>query len=225
LRERLLRGRVFLGRSQQNAKPLVIRGAEHMASTYPVLKLLHVLGFVFMAIPLFNLIVVNERALLGVPFEYHADRYMENIIRHGATRCFVFQGTVLLSGVLMLLVGPWGFGALWGNWVLLTKTLLLLSLMALLSYVHLFLQPQIETILATVGPDVRAPVDLPARLKPFRVRRKRLATVCLFLVITAIILGMQVAARFSAPMTIGLIVLAGVFAWRANRTLLRFGWV
>ena len=196
-----------------------------MPSTYPVLKLLHVLGFVFMAIPLFNLIVVNERALLGVPFEYHADRYLENIIRRGATRCFVFQGTVLLSGVLMLLVGPWGFGALWGNWVLLTKTLLLLSLMALLSYVHLFLQPQIETILATVGPDVRAPVDLPARLKPFRVRRKRLATVCLFLVITAIILGMQVAARFSAPMTIGLIVLAGVFAWRANRTLLRFGWI
>jgi len=196
-----------------------------MASTYPVLKLLHVLGFVFMAIPLFNLIVVNERALLGVPFQYHVDRYMENIIRRGATRCFVFQGTVLLSGVLMLLVGPWGIGALWGNWVLLIKTLLLLSLMALLTYVHFSLQPQIEAILATVGPDAPTPVDLPARLKPFRVRRKRLATVCLFLVIAAIILGMQVAARLSAPLTITLIALAGLFAWRANRTLLRFGWV
>jgi hypothetical protein len=196
-----------------------------MATAYQVLKFLHVLGFVFMAIPLFNLIVVNERALLGVPFEYHADRYMENIIRRGAYRCFVFQGTVLVSGVLMLLVGPWGFGALWSNWVLLAKTLALLTLMALLSYVHLGLQPRIEAILASVGPDVPAPADLPARLKPFRIRRKRLATVCLFLVITAIILGLQVRERFGGPLTIGLIALAGLFAWRANRSLLRFGWM
>ena len=196
-----------------------------MTSAYAVLKFLHVVGFVFMAIPLFNLIVVNERALLGVPFEYHADRYIENIIRRGAYRCFVFQGTVLLSGVLMLLVGPWGLGALWGDWVLLIKTVLLLSLMALLSYVHFSLQPQIEAILATVGPEAPAPADLPARLKPFRVRRKRMATMCLFLVITAIILGLQVRERFGAPLTIILIVLAGLFAWRANRTLLRFGWI
>jgi len=196
-----------------------------MASAYTILKFLHVLGFVFMAIPLFNLIVVNERALLGAPFQYHADRYMENIIRRGATRCFVFQGTVLVSGVLMLVVGPWGFSALWGNWVLPVKTLLLLTLMGLLSYVHLFLQPRIEAILGTVGPDAPAPADLPTRLKPFRVRRKRLATVCLFLVITAIIFGLQVAAHFSAPLTVALIAVAGLFAWRANRTLLRFGWI
>jgi hypothetical protein len=196
-----------------------------MALTYPVLRFLHVLGFVFMAIPLFNLIVVNERALLGTPFQYHADRYMENIIRRGATRCFVFQSTVLVSGLLMLLVGPWGISALWSNWVLLVKTLLLLTLMGLLSYVHLFLQPRIEAILATVGPDAPTPTDLPAQLKPFRVRRKRLATVCLFLVITTIILGLQVGGRFSAPVTIILIALAGLFAWRANRTLLRFGWI
>jgi hypothetical protein len=196
-----------------------------MTSAYAVLKFLHVLGFVFMAIPLFNLIVVNERALLGAPFQYYADRYMENIIRRGATRCFVFQGTVLVSGVLMLVVGPWGFSALWGNCVLLAKTLLLLTLMGLLSYVHLFLQPRIEAILATVGPDAPVPADLPARLKPFRVRRKRLATLCLFLVITTIILGLQVDARFSALLTIVLIALAGLFAWRANRTLLRLGWL
>src|SRR3990172_5258728 len=104
-----------------------------MEALYSVLTSLQVLGFVFTAIPLFNLIVVNERALLGVPFQYHADRYMENIIRRGALRCFVFQGTVLASGVLMLPAGPLGIGALWGNWVLLAKTLLLLTLMALLS--------------------------------------------------------------------------------------------
>ena len=195
-----------------------------MESLYSVLRFLHVLGFVFMAIPLFNLIVVNERALLGVPFQYHADRYMENIIRRGALRCFVFQGTVLASGVLMLAVGPLGIGALWGNWVLLAKTLLLLTLMALLSYVHFGLQPRIEAILAGVRVDAAPPADLPAKLKPYRVRRKRLATLCLFLVITTIVLGLQVYGRFSAGLTTALILLAGLFAWRANRTLLRLGW-
>ena len=196
-----------------------------MESLYSVLRFLHVLGFVFMAIPLFNLIVVNERALLGVPFQYHADRYMENIIRRGALRCFVFQGTVLASGALMLVVGPMGIGALWGNWVLLAKTLLLLTLMALLSYVHFGLQPRIEAILAGVRVDAAPPADLPAKLKPYRVRRKRLATLCLFLVITTIVLGLQVYGRFSAGLTTALILLAGLFAWRANRTLLRFGWI
>ncbi len=196
-----------------------------MDSAYAVLKFLHVLGFVFMAIPLFNLIVVNERALLGVPFQFHADRYMENIIRRGATRCFVFQGTVLVSGVLMLVLGPLGISAMWENWVLLTKMLLLFTLMGLLSYVHFGLQPRIEAILASVTADAAPPADLPARLKPYRVRRKRLATLCLFLVITTIVLGLQVYGRFSAGLTVGLIALAGLFAWRANRTLLRFGWV
>ena len=196
-----------------------------MESAYAVLRFLHVLSFVFMAIPLFNLIVVNERTLLGVPFQYHADRYMENIIRRGAIRCFVFQGTVLASGVLMLIAGPLGMAALWGNWVLLVKLLLLVTLMALLSYVHLGLQPRIEALLGSVTADVAAPADLPARLKPYRVRRKRLATLCLFLVITTIVLGMQVYVRFSAGLTITLIALAALFAWRANRTLLRFGWI
>jgi hypothetical protein len=77
---------------------------------------------------------------------------MENIIRHGAARCFVFQGTVLVTGVLMLIVGPLGIGALWTNWVLLVKTLLLFILMGLLSYVHLRLQPKIEALLAETGP-------------------------------------------------------------------------
>ncbi len=196
-----------------------------MGTVYSVLKFLHVLGFVFMAIPLFNLIVVNERALLGTAFEYRTDRYMENIIRHGATRCFVFQGTVLVTGLLMLLTGSLGVAALWGNWVLLVKLVLLLTLMALLSYVHLGLQPRIEAILAAVGPDAPPPPDMAGRLKPFRMLRKRLATVCLFLVITAIIFGLQVYRPFGAGLTAVLVALAALFAWRANRTLLRLGWV
>ena len=36
-----------------------------MDYTYQILKFIHIIGFMFMSILLFNLIVVNERALLG----------------------------------------------------------------------------------------------------------------------------------------------------------------
>jgi hypothetical protein len=196
-----------------------------MESLYPALRFLHTMAFVFMSVPLFNLIVVNERVALGVSFNYYADRYMENIIRRGATRCFVFQVTILLTGVLLLITGPLGIAALWGNWVVLVKTLLTFTLMALLSFVHLRLQPRIEAILAEVSPDGPVPQDLTARLKPHRVLRKRLATFCLFLVIVAIVLGLQVYARFSSVLTVALIAAAALFAWRVNKTLVRFGWL
>jgi hypothetical protein len=196
-----------------------------MESLYPALRFLHTMAFVFMSVPLFNLIVVNERVALGVSFNYYADRYMENIIRRGATRCFVFQATILLTGVLLLIAGPLGIAALWDNWVVLTKTLLTFALMALLSFVHLRLQPRIEAILAEVSPEGPVPQDLTARLKPHRVLRKWLATFCLFLVIVAIVLGLQVYGRFTPVLTVALIALAALFAWRVNKTLVRFGWL
>jgi len=196
-----------------------------METFYDLLKFLHIMSFVFMSVPLFNLIVVNERAKLGVSFNYYVDRYMENIIRRGATRCFVFQSTVFITGILLLILGPLRMASLWINWILLVKTLLLFTLMGLLSYVHFCLQPKIESILALVTPDSVVPDDLTAQLKPYRVRRKKMATFCLFLVMTIIILGLQVYGRFHPILTIALIVLAGIFALRANRTLLRFGWI
>ena len=162
---------------------------------------------------------------MGSGFVYATDRYMENIIRRGATRCFMFQSSVLVTGLLLLLAGPLGLGALVESWVVLTKTLLLLLLMGLLSYVHLGLQPKIEAHMAAVSPDGPAPANLAATLKPYRVRRKRLATLCLFIVITTIILGLQVYGRFTPSLNVVLIALAAVFSWRANKTLVRFGWM
>lgn len=52
-----------------------------MGNLYEVIVLLHIISFIFMSIPLFNLIVVNERAMMGAGFVYAVDRYMENIIR------------------------------------------------------------------------------------------------------------------------------------------------
>ena len=98
-------------------------------------------------------------------------------------------------------------------------------MMGLLSYVHFSLQPKIESLMSKIGPEDAVPDDFSAQLKPFRVRRKRLATFCLFLVITAIILGLQVYGTFSLILNIVLIGIGALFAWKANKTLMRFGWV
>jgi hypothetical protein len=98
-------------------------------------------------------------------------------------------------------------------------------MMGLLSYVHFSLQPKIESYMSKIGPEDAVPDGFSAQMKPYRVRRKRLATFCLFLVIVAIILGLQVYGAFSPILTIVLIGIGALFAWKANKTLLRFGWI
>jgi hypothetical protein len=196
-----------------------------MDNLYQILKLWHIISFVFMSIPLFNLIVVNERALMGSSFNFGTDRYMENIIRHGAVRCYVFQLSVFISGILLLVFGPLGIQALWTNYILLAKTTMLFSLMGLLSYVHFSLQPKIELFFKDITADTEVPGNFLASVRPFRLLRKRLATVCLFLVLTTIILGMQVYEPFNLTMNLILIGLVGLFARRVNKTLILFGWL
>ena len=196
-----------------------------MDNLYQIFKLWHIISFVFMSIPLFNLIVVNERAMMGSSFNFGTDRYMENIIRHGALRCYVFQLSVFISGILLLIYGQWGIQALWTNYILLAKTIILFTLMGLLSYVHFSLQPKIESFFKDITAETKVPDNFLASVKPFRVLRKRLATVCLFLVLTAIILGMQVYAPFTLTLNLILIGLTGLFAWRVNKTLILFGWL
>jgi hypothetical protein len=191
---------------------------------YDITKFLHVISFAFMSVPLFNLIIVNERALMGSKFIHSVDRYMENLIKGGVARCFVFQSTVLITGVLLLILGPLGIEALWQNWVVAVKTLILFVLMGLLSYVHLMVQSKIEALIAPVSADSSVPEGLMEQLKPYRIRRKKLATFCLFLVIVSIVLGLQVYHTFHPILNLGLIALAALFARRANKTAVRFGW-
>ena len=188
-----------------------------------LLQFIHILGVVFMSVPLYNLIIVNERALFGPGMVYSVDRYMENLIRKSATRCHVFQATVLVSGVLLVHL-ELGLSSLFTEWVLAAKTLLLLVLMGLLSYVHFGIQPGIERLLGQVRDD---PVteEIAAGIRPLRVRRKRLAGLCLFLVVTLVILGLQVFEAFHPFLTGGLIVLAALFAWHVYRSPVRFGWI
>lgn len=196
-----------------------------METLYQVLKLWHIISFVFMSIPLFNLIVVNERGLMGTKYNFGTDNYMENIIRHGSVRCYVFQLSVLISGIFLLVFGNLGIQALWENYFILAKTLLLLVLMSLLSYVHFYLQPKIDSFFQGIKENTDVPENFLSKVKPYRVLRKRLATICLFLVLTIIILGMQVYIPFSSMLNTVLIGLAALFAWRVNKTLILFGWI
>ena len=189
---------------------------------YKVINFLHVLTVVFMSAPLYNLIVVNERARFGKA-RIQVDRYFESLIRGNATRCYVFQITALVTGVLLVGLGG-SLVSLVTNWVLLAKLILLLVLTALLSWVNFGIKPQIDGLLAQAQGEA-IPQEIGAQIAPLRLKRKRLATLCLFLVITAVLLGLQVFSPFALPLTGLLILLAALFAWRVYRTPIPYGWV
>jgi len=192
-------------------------------SAYDAVKFLHILTVVFMAAPLYNLIVVNERLRFGKA-PYAVDRYFENLIKTNAARCFVFQTTALVTGILLIPLSGQALSALFTNKILLAKFLLLLVLSLLLSYVHFRIQPRIETLLAQVqGEEI--PAALAAELLPWRSRRKKLAGLCLFFVISLVLLGLQVFARFHPFLTGLLLLLAAVFSWRVYKTNIPYGWV
>jgi hypothetical protein len=193
-----------------------------MAALYDVLKFVHVLSVVFMAIPLFNLIVVNERVTFGKA-HLQVDQYFETIIRGGALRCYAFQLTALVAGLALVgLNQPWS--AVYTNWVLGAKLVLLLALTALLSVVHLRIQPRIDRLLAQATGD-SIPAAVASQIAPLRMRRKQLAATCLFLVVSVVLRGLQVSARFAPELTIALVLLAGLFAWRVYKTRIPYGWV
>ncbi|MCH7818764.1 MAG: hypothetical protein IIB40_04310 [Candidatus Marinimicrobia bacterium] len=196
-----------------------------MDNLYDLLKIIHVVSFVFMSVPLFNLIVVAERGKMGAGFIYSIDRYTENIIAGGAPRCFVFQATVGITGVLLLVYGPLGFEALWTEWIIATKLVLLFVLIALLSSVHLGIQPKIESLISGLDPDKPLPEEAASLLKPLRARRKKLAAICLFIVLVIIILGVQVYSAYSNLLTLMLIAAAALFARRAYTSGNPHGWV
>jgi hypothetical protein len=190
---------------------------------YDAVKFLHILAVVFMSAPLYNLIVVNERVGFGkAPFA--VDRYFENIIKGAAVRCYIYQLTALVTGLLLLPLAGLPWDSLLENGILLVKVLLLLALMSLLSVVHFRIQPAIEKLLSQVKED-EIPKEIVERIAPLRMSRKRLAALCLFIVIIVVLLGLQVFARFGFPLTALLIVLAALFSWRVYKTPIRFGWM
>jgi hypothetical protein len=176
-----------------------------------------------MAWPFYALVIVNQRARLGPPLGDRADTYMENIIKNRTIPCFVFQGTALVTGLALLLVRGLGLDALVANPVLGSKFLLLVLIGGLLTYVHTSLQPQIDALFARAG-DSPILLEIASQIGALRLRRKRMASLCLFVVLTIAMLGAQVWNPFPLWLTGVLTLAIGQFAWRAYKSVTPFGW-
>jgi len=190
-----------------------------------VLRLIHFAAFMFMAAPLYMLIIVNERAVLGRALDPKTDRYMENIVTRNHLRSFVFQGTVLASGAGLLVLRGYGVEALFLNWAIGVKFLILLTLVGLLAYISAAVQPRINSLLGLVEKEPARSGELAPQIWGLRRRRKKLSSLCLFLVLTALILGLRLIFPYSLVLTLVFVALAGVFAWRVYSSLLRYGWI
>ena len=189
-----------------------------------LLRLLHLGATVYMAAPLYMLLVVNERARFGGPLAYSTDRYMENIIGHHAKRCFIVLATVLATG--LLLVWRYGFGAYWAehDWTLWIKLVATGTLFGLLSYIHFYLQPRIEGLISQLQPNQPAPEGLAPKVAALRVRRKRISAICLFTVLTAVVMGVRLLTPFPIWLVVLFVALVALFAYRTFKAPLPFGW-
>ena len=190
-----------------------------METLYPFVKFLHILTVIFMAAPLYSLIIVNERILFSKEMVYSVDRYMETIIGKNAIRCFIFQITALVTGLLLL----WHLGWPW-NTVLVMKLVGLFLLMILLSIVHFGIQSKIERHFGRLHGDP-IPVEAAQDIKRLRGHRKRLAALCLFILIVIVLISLQIFNRFPLPANLIILALAALFSRRAFSKPLRAGWL
>lgn len=183
---------------------------------------MHVLTAILMAWPFYALVAVNQRARLGPPLGDRADVYLEAVIKNRTVPCFVFQATVLVTGLLLPPLRGAGLGVLGANPLLAAKLLLLLLATALLSYVHVGPQPRIDALFAAAATPI--PEEIAAQIAALRLRRKRLACACMFAVLTAAMLGVQVWSPFPTWLTAVLVIAIAAFAWRCYRSVTPFGW-
>lgn len=191
-----------------------------MPVLYSVVLFVHVLTVVFMAAPLYNLIVVTERARFGKA-HVQVDRYVENIIRGNSTRCYIYQLTALATGIIL-----WALSeelTLSSQVVLLAKLLLLFLLMAFLSIIHFQVQPAIDKLLSGIK-GTTIPENVQKKIAPLRAKRKKLAASCLLVLIVIIMLAFQIHSIFPFYVTAALILLAGLFSYGVYKKGAPYGW-
>ncbi len=94
-----------------------------MDTLYSVLLVTHVITALLMVWPFYALVAVNQRVRLGPPLGDRVDTYMENLVRDRAFPCFVFQATVLATGIGLVLVRGFSIGVLLSNGILAVKLL------------------------------------------------------------------------------------------------------
>jgi len=193
-----------------------------METAVSVLRVVHIVTAVLMAWPFYALVTVNNRARLGPPLGDRVDVYMENIIKNRTVPCYVFQATALISGIVLILLRGAGLGVFATNLVLGTKFVLLLLIGALLTYIFLVVQPAIDRLFAGAGSPV--PKEVAVQIQAWRLRRKRIASLCLFSVLTAAMLGVQAWAAFPSWLTLVLLVALAGFSWRTYASITPYGW-
>ena len=184
------------------------------------MMLLHLIATLFMAAPLYALISVNERARFIVPPNYNTDRYLENLIKRQPIRCYAYLAVLFITGILL----TWARGWIWLDWALIAKLVASTTMGFLLSYVHFNIQPHIEAVLDKLKPGEEVSAEDRTTLMFWRRRRKRLAGICLFLVLTALIMGVRVTWGYAPWLAAVFVVGAALFAWRVYRTPVRLGW-
>ncbi len=191
-----------------------------MSEVRAILLVIHLVAMMFMAAPLYGLITVGERARFAVPPGYNTDRYMENIVKGTPIRCFAYLAVVFIRGILLL----WNRGWIWNDWALIAKLSVFVLIVSILSYVHFTIQPRVEKVLE----GLKAGEELPAKDRPalisLRSKRKKFTATCLFLVLTAVFLGVQMTWKYSPWLFITFLILAALFAYRAYRKPLPAGW-
>ncbi len=193
-----------------------------MDTLVTLLRAVHVVTAVLMAWPFYALVAVNQRARLGPPLGDRADTLIENIVKNRVVPCFILQGTALITGLALVAARGLGWSSLWSRPVLGLKFLLLVLMGVLLSYVALRIQPAIDVLFAQAAGTPSA--DVAARIGALRLRRKRLASLCLFAVLTATVLGVQVWSAMNTGVAVALVAAAGAFAWRAYSSATPYGW-
>ncbi|MFQ6089010.1 MAG: hypothetical protein ACE5K0_08945 [Candidatus Methanofastidiosia archaeon] len=194
-----------------------------MSELIDILKVIHILSAILMAWPFYALVIVNQRVRLGPPLGDRADIFMENIIKNRTIPCFVFQATVLITGLALVLLRGLPLDILVTNSRLGLKFLLLLFIATLLSYVHLSLQPQIDALFAQIGNST--PNDVASRIGALRLRRKLIASICLFSVLTMAMLGVQVWSAFPLWLSGALVLAIAFFTWKAYQSSMPYGWL
>ncbi|MEO7665809.1 MAG: hypothetical protein ABIU97_02100 [Dehalococcoidia bacterium] len=193
------------------------------AEVIAAIRVVHVITAILLVWPFYALVAVNQRARLGPPLGDRADTYLENMVKNRTIPCFVFQATVLLTG-LILVWDDGGLGRLVSQPALGIKFLLLLTIGGLLTYVHLRLQPKIDALFASGGGNTLTSETAQAVVR-LRLRRKRLAAVCLLAVLLAAMLGVQAAHPFPLWLTLVFVAALAVFVWRAYTSVTPYGWM
>jgi len=189
-----------------------------------IILVIHLVSTLFMAAPLYMLIIVNERAKFGLPPGYNTDRYMENIIKRQPVRCYAYLVVILITGLLLIWITGLGWISLFSDWTLAIKVGAFILLTSFLSYIHFGLQPKIETILSALKPDGLLPEEVKPKLVVLRMRRKKFSGVCLFLVLTSLLAGARLTLGLSTLVFFIFIIFSALFAWRAYKVPLPRGW-